>query len=125
MRPDLVEQEKKWLKEFLDKESREPTSRELVIRAKSLGLSEVDELEHLMQDMFSASSTLVLSSQPIMADLKKECMSALRRYRHLISREYTKEEFENLPKNAQGDMERALRDRHAYLHALIDRHGKH
>lgn len=125
MKPEAVHIEKEYLKIFLDRASREPTSRELVERAKRLAKQELDELHRLFDEMFEASSPLVLSNHPIMKELKDTTLSSIRRYNHFISREYTKEEFENLPKASQADMRRILNERRAYLQEIIEKYGKY
>lgn len=125
MKPEAVHIEREYLKVFLDRASREPTSRELVERAKRLAKQELDELQRLFDEMFEASSPLVLSSHPIMKELKDTTLSSIRRYNHFISREYTKEEFENLPKASQADMRRILNERRAYLQEIIEKYGKY
>lgn len=125
MKPEAVHIEREYLKAFLDRASREPTSRELVERAKRLAKQELDELQRLFDEMFEASSPLVLSNHPIMKELKDTTLSSIRRYNHFISREYTKEEFENLPKASQADMRRILNERRAYLQEIIEKYGKY
>lgn len=125
MNPEAVHIEREYLKVFLDRATREPTSRELVERAKRLAKQELDELQRLFDEMFEASSPLVLSSHPIMKELKDTTLSSIRRYNHFISREYTKEEFDNLPKASQADMRRILNERRAYLQEIIEKYGKY
>lgn len=125
MKPEAVLIEKKYLSNFLDRAVREPTSRELVERAKGLAKGELEELGRLVDELFYASSPLVLSTHPIMKELKDTTLSSIRRYNHFISREYTKEEFENLPKASQVDMRRVLNERRAYLQEIIEKYGKY
>lgn len=125
MRSDVVAIEKAYLQNFLNIARKEPTSRELVVRARSLAENEIEEMERIISEMFDASSPLVLSSETIMAEMKDACRSSIRRFGHFISREYTKEEFENLPKPAQADMRRMLKERKSYYQSLIERYGKY
>lgn len=125
MNPAIVERERAFLIEFIETATREPTSRELVDRARKLGKQELSEMTKLIDEMFAASTPLALSNQTIMSEMKEACRISIRRFDHLISREYSKEEFDNLPKPAQADMRRVLQERQAYFHALIERYGKY
>lgn len=125
MKSEIVDIEKAYLQNFLNLVRREPTSRELVVRARGLAENEIEEMERIISEMFDASAPLVLANQTIMAEMKDACRSSIRRFGHFISREYTKEEFDNLPKPAQADMKRMLKERKSYYQSLIDRYGKY
>ncbi|MGF0347682.1 hypothetical protein ACQR3P_28995 [Rhodococcus sp. IEGM1300] len=122
---ELVDAERLFLQEFMMRLQREPTSEEIVRRAASLATEEIKEMKQLINEMFISGSHLTLSQQTIVKEMQEICKSSIQRFEHLVHRNYTKQEFENLPETARADLRRVLEQRRQYFHDLIERHGKY
>lgn len=119
----LVEDEKAFLRQFIESLTKEPTPQEKLDRVNHLASEEIAEMKKLINELFIASSGLSIAQQPIVKEMQEVCRTSIQRFEHLVHRRYTKEEFDNLPETARADLRRLLEDRRNYFQSLIEKYG--